>query len=137
MKRVLKFTGILVLSLILLLGAASVSIYLLRDKIIQAAVTRINSYLDTPVKVDRIYLDALPNFPQLTLKFEKVKIDESSKIIGLPVCKAGNIEISFGLFDLISGKYNIHSLILDNAVLNLAMDKDSIIKDQGMDIIFP
>lgn len=122
MKRLLKLTGILILSLILLTGVISVTAYLFRDRIIREVVNRINETLDTPVKVDHISLDILQHFPELTLRFNKVEIDESRRITGLPVCEAGNIRISFGLFDLISRNYRFHSLYLQNTVLDLAVD---------------
>ncbi len=122
LKRAVKLTGILILSLVLLLGIVFATAYFFRDKIISMAINRINNNLDSPVKVDKVSLDALGNFPDLTLRLYNVKISESHKITGLPICQAGNIEISFGLFDLIVGKYTFQGLSIDNAVLDLALD---------------
>ena len=122
MKKIARTAGIVLISVVLLLGVASGLAYLYRDKIIGIAVNRINRNLGTPVDVGEISLNIFQHYPSLTLEFDRIKVKESKKITGIPLCSAGTIRMTFTPFMLFSGNYKIQSLIIENAVFNLAID---------------
>jgi len=122
LKKVFKVLRLILASAVVLVAAMSLLIYVYRDQVIRMAVNRINAYLDTPVEVRDIKLDILESFPGLTLEFNQVKIAESTKITGNPLCEAGRISISFSIYDLLAGNHNLQAVTFENTEIHLGID---------------
>lgn len=128
MARIIKkiflwFSGIL-LSLAILL---SLLLYIFRDNIIQAAVSEINKYLNVKVNIDPdIDLTWWSTFPNVSVRFRDVRINESVPGSDSLMGRADNVYLAFHTWQLMQGEYVIQELSVDNAAFNLRVTKNGI-----------
>jgi len=118
-RNILIITGI---SLIVLMGATLGILYHYRAEVIELFVKEANKKINTPVDVEKIELDLWSQFPDVSINLEGVRVYESLELAGDYLCTADQITLSFDLLNLIFRKYDLTSLILDHAVVNMALD---------------
>jgi hypothetical protein len=118
-RNILIITGI---SLIVLMGATLGILYHYRAEVIELFVKEANKKINTPVDVEKIELDLWSQFPDVSINLEGVRVYESLELAGDYLCTADHITLSFDLLNLIFRKYDLTSLILDHAVVNMALD---------------
>ncbi len=104
--RIVKWTGISLLSLAILLTAG---IYLMRDKIVNEVVASINSKLQTPVSVKDFDLTFWASFPNMSVDFNEVYIQEHAPegVLKDTLFYSQCVRLKFNPFDIIDGKYNV------------------------------
>ncbi|MFM8834444.1 MAG: hypothetical protein ACKOEV_12570, partial [Cytophagales bacterium] len=77
MKKFAKVSLYLGLLLAVLLIAAVVSIFLFKDRIVQEFVKEANKNLNTPVKIGKIEISAWGDFPNLSIVFTDIYVEDS------------------------------------------------------------
>jgi hypothetical protein len=107
--RVLKWTGISILSIFLVLSAG---VFLMKDKIIQKVVAEMNTQLQTPIAVDNIDLTFWASFPSMSLDFNKVSIAENAPQGTKPetLFYSDRVRLKFNPFDILEGKYKVKAI---------------------------
>ena len=76
-RTALKVTGIFLLTILVLLGVAVLTAFLLEDKIKNRIVDEVNAQVTVPIKVEGgITLSLIRHFPYASLTFSKVSIDD-------------------------------------------------------------
>ena len=121
-KKIRNILIIGMVAVIVLIGAALGILYHYRTEVIELFVKEANKKINTPVDVEKIELDLWTRFPDVTINLEQVYIHESRELAGDYLCTADRISLSFDLFDLIFRNYNITTLYLENAVVNMGVD---------------
>lgn len=116
MKKVYKYTvrtiiGLL-LTVTLLAGIAASLAYVYQDKIIQHFVTEANKYLQAKVEVKKISFSIFEKFPQVAIRFDDIKINESYPNSEKYLLKANRMYFTFDVWDIINGKYNLHRVYI-------------------------
>jgi uncharacterized protein involved in outer membrane biogenesis len=122
-KKVRKFilyTFGTLLVLILLVTALG---FIYQDKIINLIVSEINKDLNTKVEVKKIELSLFRHFPEVTIVFNDVVVDESFKPSTGPLLTADKIHLTFNLFDILRENYTVKKIYLSNGSLALTHDK--------------
>lgn len=122
LKKIRNILIIGVVAVIVLMGVTLGILYHYRADVIELFVKEANKKINTPVDVDKIELDLWSGFPDVSINLEKVRIYESQEMAGDYLCTADQITLSFDLFNLIFRNYNLTSLILDHAVVNMVID---------------
>ncbi len=95
-----------------------------KDEIIGIFVAEANKQLKTPIKVEKIDLSLLENFPNLSIIMNDVFIQENLPNSKEPLAVADKIYFSFDLFNLLLGKYVIDEVEINEAEVSLIVTKE-------------
>ncbi len=121
-KKIRNILIIGVVAVIVLMGVTFGILYHYRTEVIELFVNEVNKRINTPVDVDKIELDLWSRFPDVSINLNNVRVYEARELAGDYLCTADQITLSFDLLNLIFRNYNLTSLILDHAVVNMAVD---------------
>lgn len=118
----LKWFFATVLSLVLLI---SLLLYIFKDDIIDYAISEINKTLKTKVSVDKIDLTFWSTFPNLSLDFNKVFIQDA-----LPdatsrdtLLYTDQIRLKFNPIDIWNENYNVKKIVIKPGTLQLKVNE--------------
>ncbi len=124
LMKVVKWVSIALLALIL---TTSLLIYFYKDRIINYAVGEINKFLTAEVKVEKIDLTFWSTFPNVSIDFNKVLINDA-----FPGEKSSDtllytelIRLKFKPIDLWNEKYDVKKAVITNGVLKLRVNEKS------------
>jgi hypothetical protein len=106
-----------------MLGGVLAWAYTHRDDMKQFALTQINKQLKANIKVQSIRMDVFRNFPQASLNFEGVWIEDANKSM-FPLIEANRISLGFNLMALIRKDYTIRQIYISDARLQAQTDKN-------------
>lgn len=126
-KRILKKT-VLVFLILFGLFVASIAIIttLKKDEIIQYFVNEANKSISTPIDVEKINISIFEHFPSVSIELNNVTVKESYQENKGILGKANRISFSFKLTDLLNKKYQIHSMHIRDAEVNLKINNEGI-----------
>ncbi len=121
-RRLGKVLGYGLLTLAGLFGVLLVALHVYQDKIIALMVAELNQRLAAKVEVARIELSAWDKFPQLALRFQKLKVHGSLPGRTAPLAVADHLSLTFDLWDLVGTHYVIDRVYLENADVQVYVD---------------
>lgn len=100
-------------------------VYLFEDRIKQYAVSYLNQYLNTEVKVESIDLNLFSSFPNASLDFSKVLIMDPPGIGRRrdTLLYADKLYLEFSIWDLLSNNYSVKNIELNGADIRLFVDQ--------------
>ncbi len=116
--------------LIVLVSAGMLSLYFYGDKIKSHIVRNFNENINTPIGVSSVDIDATSNFPFVTILFADVDIKESYKFSENSLLTAESIECRLNPLNLIRGDYTIHSLIINDGMVDFRVNRSGEINYQ-------
>ncbi|WP_299250677.1 AsmA-like C-terminal region-containing protein [uncultured Cytophaga sp.] len=121
-KKVLIYSA---LSLLALFGLASAILFFYKDDLIYMASMQINKHLITKVDISKkIDISLFEKFPELSVGFQEVKIYEPNSIKPTVFASLERVLITFDLFEMWKGDYQIDKLYLENGFIHLRTDFD-------------
>ncbi|HEX5170968.1 MAG TPA: AsmA family protein, partial [Cyclobacteriaceae bacterium] len=125
MARVKKifFYFLLVVGVVSVTLTASVLYY--RDRIISEFIRQANKNLNTPIKIGRMDVSWFADFPNLSIVFEDVYVEDSHP--GLyPLLTAKTVSFQLNIIDLRNGKYNVKGLKISGSETNLKINAEGV-----------
>ena len=123
-KLLIKRTLIAITALIVLTVSSGVVItYFYQEEIIQFFIKEANKKINTPVKVENIQLSLFKHFPNATIVLSHIEIQPSGAASDHPLAKAENLNFAFNLADLLSGRYDLKDIYLENAEVFIGLDE--------------
>lgn len=108
-----------------MLIALSTSVYLFKDRIIQQFISEANKNLSTPVKIGKIDISIWDDFPNMTIVFHDVYIEDSYRG-NYPLLTAKLVSFSLHPVEVWQGKYSIRGLQINNSETNLKINTDGV-----------
>ena len=118
--------------MIYLLGALAVvliglltSAFLFKDRIINEFIREANKSLNTPVKIGKVEVSVLSDFPNLAIVFHEVYVEDSHPG-NFPLLKAGTVSFYINPIDAWRGQYNIRGLSIADSETNLKINKAGV-----------
>ncbi|MFQ3575735.1 MAG: AsmA family protein, partial [Cytophagales bacterium] len=126
MRKILK--NILKWSLVILLIsflASLIFVYFYEEKIKQHVVSLLNEDLNTKIEVQKINLTIWKKFPNASLEFKNIVVKSSNQVEN-NLLEAGSFFVSFNFIDIINNDIKIKKIFLENAKLNIEIDKKGI-----------
>lgn len=117
------FFGIVFIPILLLTIAITVA-YVNQDAIVQSQIQSLNLTYSGRISVGDVHLAPFTNFPDVSLKIDDVHIYETKESSAKPIVEVADIFIGFGLWDIITGNYDIHSLIVEDGFIDLVLHTD-------------
>lgn len=124
MKKVLKFISYTFLGIVLLIGLAAYTVYLYQEHIIDLFIKESNKHLNTPVQVAQVKLSLFDKFPNVSISFQQVYVQESYPNSSAPLAQAGMVYATFGIWEMLKGDYRVNRLYIEDASINLKINKN-------------
>jgi len=111
------------LGLVLLISG---SLYLFKDRIIGVVVTEVNTYLKVPVSVSEVDLAFWGSFPNLSVDFKNVYIQDAfeNAVVSDTLLYSERIRLKFNPIDLWNKKYHVKAIEISPGTLQLKINKE-------------
>ena len=123
-KKVFKKTLLyLLLTAFVVVASSILATFLYRDKLIDHFIREFNKNINTPVHVGKINVSSLSNFPQVSLTFNDVTVEESYEDSSYPLLAAERIDFTFNPIAVFRGNYTIEEIHLTKGKCHLKMNK--------------
>jgi hypothetical protein len=122
-KRILKWSGISFLVLIILLIALPL---IFQKKIFNAIIEEANLSLRADVSIEDYDLTLISTFPNMILELKEVKITGRDEFAGVDLIDAGTIEAKLNLRSVFSDEIKIERIALKDANINVMITKDGL-----------
>jgi hypothetical protein len=122
LRKVLLYTT---LTIGILLIALVASVFLFKDKIINQFIREANKSLSTPVKIAKIDVSVFQQFPQVSIVFTDVYV-EDSHVGTYPLLTAKKISFQMNPIEVWSGNYTIQGLKIFDSETNLKIDAEGV-----------
>ncbi len=94
-------------------------------EIIKGQIANLNQEHKGLITVGDSQLSLLGNFPDLSIKIYDVQIFETKEVNAPLIMDVKDIYVGFNLWDMVSGNYDIHSLLLEDGVFNIVIHEDN------------
>lgn len=125
-KKILKWTGITLLVLILLLAAAP---FLFKNKIKEMVAKAINEQVDATVAFEDVSLSLFSSFPKASVTVDKLSIINKAPFAGDTLVYMGELNLDMSIKELFKGEgeaMNVESLSTKDGVINILFNKDGV-----------
>lgn len=120
--RIFKWTGLVLLLLIVLLVAAP---FIFKDKIVAVVKEETNAALNAKVDFGDFDLSLFSSFPDFRFKIQNVSVVGMGDFEGDTLMALGELSTDINLKSVLSGdKYQINAIVLDRARINAIVLKD-------------
>ena len=125
-KKILKITGITLLSIIALLFAIP---YFFKDQINAKILQSINNNVDAKVAFVEADLSLLKSFPQANVTIEKLSIVNNAPFKGDTLVYLGELNLKMSVKELFKSKdepINIEAITSKNGLINIIFNKEGL-----------
>jgi len=112
--------------LIVILVSGSISLYLYKDRIINHVISEANKYINTPIDVDHIGLNVWDKFPNVSITFNNISIQESWSGSKDPLMNAERVFILLNPLDLALGNLEIQQIHIENAQFYIKLNREGV-----------
>lgn len=121
-RRILKWTGISLLVIIILLIAAP---FIFKDKIVSIVKQQANANLNAKVDFGDFDLSLISSFPDFRFKIQKVSVVGIDEFKNDTLAYIGELKTDINLKSVLSGdKYQINSIVIDKARIQVKILKN-------------
>jgi uncharacterized protein involved in outer membrane biogenesis len=122
-QRLLKRISVIIVALLLLLIAgAAIVLRFYENDVVRYALEKSKSQFTTAVDFGDAELAFWKTFPSASLHLRDVYVQETFSS-GDTLLFAHSVYLKFNLFDLFRGKYDIHTVAIDDARMNMRVNK--------------
>ena len=108
--------------LALLFSGLVIAVTVYEDEIVTYALQTVQENLKTKSSIKEADLTLWNNFPSVSIRFKEVYVEENSKSHDT-LLFAKELYLSFDIFDLFSGKYNIDEIEAKDGKFNMRVDR--------------
>lgn len=125
-KKILKWTGISLLVILILLIATP---FLFKDKIKSMVVKAINDQVDATVAFEDVSLSFISNFPQASVTVDKLSVINKAPFAGDTLVYVGELNLNMSVKEIFKGDgepMNLKSFGIKNTVINILFNKDGV-----------
>ncbi len=125
-KKILKWTGITLLVLIIALAAAP---FLFKNKIKEMIAKAINEQVDATVAFEDVSLNLFSSFPKANVTVDKLSIINKAPFAGDTLVYMGELNLDMSIKELFKGEgeaMNVESLSTKDGVINILFNKDGV-----------
>lgn len=114
----------LALGLMSLAGLLVLGLQLYKEEIKAQALSALNPYLATELRIGQVRLELFERFPQLALELKALSIASSIPGDTAHFAKAGRLQAFFSVPELIQGRYRVQGLLIEDADLHFLIDQN-------------
>ncbi|QNH62172.1 AsmA-like C-terminal region-containing protein [Hymenobacter sediminicola] len=106
----------------MLFAAAVGGVWLGQDRIVALFVQEANRYLTTPVRVGRMEVSLLDQFPQVSITLHDLRVSGSLPQDTVPLARARRLYFAFDAWDMARGHYRIRTVTLADGQVRVSHD---------------
>jgi len=117
-RKALLYT---LLTVSVMVVALTASVFIFKDRIIQQFIREANKSLNTPIKIGKIEVSAWQDFPNLSIVFTDVYIEDSHTGT-YPLLTAQSISFSLNTYEVWQGQYSIRGMKVLDSETNLKIN---------------
>jgi hypothetical protein len=121
-KKILLY-GLLVLAVLSV--SLIISVFIFREQIIKQFIAEANERLSTPVKIKKIDVSAFSHFPNLSIVFTDVYVEDSHPG-QYPLLTASRVSFQLNPLEVYRGIYNIKGLEIKACETNLKINREGV-----------
>ena len=121
------FRRLLIWLLLVPVGLTSIVLlvlYIKQDSIVQSKIESLNATYEGEIIVGDVHLAPFESFPYVSLKIDDVKIKRSKEDTASVLLDVADIYVGFDIWEVATGNFNIHSLIIEDGQANLIIHTD-------------
>lgn len=118
------FLSITIFLPIFLFGSLILYVYLKQDDIIQSQIEEMNKHHKGLIVVGESHIAPFAEFPYMSIKIDDVKIYENKEDHAPVILDVADIYIGFDIWDIVSGNYDIQTLVVEDGFFNIVQHKD-------------
>ncbi|GAA3920954.1 AsmA-like C-terminal region-containing protein [Hymenobacter algoricola] len=123
MKKFKKTLALALLGVVLLLGGVGMSVWLGQEQIISLFVQEANRHLRTPVRIGRLDVSVLAEFPRVAITLHDVVVHGSRwPQDTTALVRARTLHCAFDAWDMVAGHYRIRVLTLADGRVQVGHD---------------
>jgi hypothetical protein len=125
-KKILKWTGIVLLVIIIALAAAP---FLFKDKIKSMVVKAINDQVDATVAFEDVSLSLFSHFPKASVTVDKLSVINEAPFAGDTLVYMGEVNLNMSVKELFKSEgetMNLESISTKDGVVNILFNKDGL-----------
>ena len=120
----IRFFGFAIFVPILLFSILLLIVYFNQDEIIQAEIDALNKGHKGKITIGDTHLEPFENFPYISIRVDEVRILESKLPNAEEILSVADINLSFNLWDIVWGDYDIQGLLVEEGDFNIILHKD-------------
>lgn len=128
LKKIVKYTAVSILSLLLLLaiiiGSATAWIYHNEDKIYAYLLEEINKNQKGHLDIGRIDISPIQNFPYVSIGLHDVVFYEDKSKSGEPIYEFGHVYTGFDIVSIVQGNYTVKKIKIKDGHVRLVLDEN-------------
>lgn len=98
-------------------------VWLGQERIIALFVQEANRYLITPVKVGRMQVSLLDQFPRVSITLHELRVSGSLPQDTVPLARARRLYFAFDAWDMLRGHYRIRAVTLTDGQVQVSHDQ--------------
>ena len=110
--------------IIVLIGALFIITNFYKKEIADVLIKNLKTNFALTLKVDEVDVSLFRNFPHASVSLKDVYLDNDLSPASEPLLKAANVTVSFDLKKLLKNEFEINSVLLEGAEINLVTNKD-------------
>jgi len=119
LKRLKKIVLGFVVFIGFLIGSCGLFIWYYQDKWINLIINEANQYVASKVEIGKVHLNAFEHFPKISLEINAIKIYEPRTDSSIVAATVGKLGVDFDFWKFWNGKYEVNSIQISDANLNL------------------
>jgi hypothetical protein len=123
-RKILKWSGIIVLTIILLFGITLSILYSKQDEIVQDLLQKSNADFVAQVDIQESHISLFENFPYISIDLENLHVRENKSDTAQTIMYLQEVYIGFDLWTIISGKMEIKRIKLKNGRIDIIQYAD-------------
>ncbi len=112
---------------VILLVAVTGILYAKQEQIVQELLTKANEDFKGKITIERSEISPFKNFPYISIDLKELKIFETKDIQLSPIISIKDAYAGFDLWTVLFGDFEIKTIRISNAVLNITQDSNNTI----------
>lgn len=120
-----RFIFLTILVPVLCIGILLLYVQNQQSEIINGEIDLINQEHKGLITVGKSNLSLFGNFPDLSIKIYDVKVFETKAVNAPLIMDVKDIYVGFNFWDIVSGNYDIHSVLIEDGVFNIVIHEDN------------
>jgi uncharacterized protein involved in outer membrane biogenesis len=122
LNRILKITGIIIISIIVFMVLTVVVAKIFEDKLASFTVEKLESQINAPMSVGKVSLIPLFSFPRLSAEINKLYIGDPQSQYNDTLFFINSLKIGLDSWDLINGIYTIDEMEISGLDIDYEID---------------
>jgi hypothetical protein len=125
-KIIFRFLILPVISLILLVLAATAVLYYQQERLVKLAVTELNKKLPGELIVGGSNISVFENYPYISIAVKNVRFFADKDTTGKTIFEAEKIFVGFNLTDILNQQYHAKVIFLKNGCIDIVKDNGKL-----------